>query len=203
MARKSRYTIETSTAKKANVLLAGVYTRLSIEDEEQEDLNSIGNQKKIILDYLKDKEDIVIEDYYVDNGYTGMNFNRPDWQRMMDDLRAGKINCVIVKDISRLGRHFVMTSEIVEKVFPMMGVRLICVNDDFDSASELSDTQALLMPFKMVMNDSYVRDISKKIRSSISAKIDQGEYLPSSSSIPYGYIRNPEKHSFDRSESVV
>ena len=130
MARKSRFVAEIKEEKKAAMLLAGVYTRLSIEDEDDEEQNSIGNQKKIVLDYLKDKEDIALVDYYVDNGYTGMNFNRPDFQRMMDDLRSGKINCVIVKDISRLGRHFVMTSEFVEKIFPMMGVRLICINDD-------------------------------------------------------------------------
>ena len=122
---------------------------------------------------------------------------------MMNDLRSGKINCVIVKDISRLGRHFVMTSEFVEKIFPMMGIRLICINDDYDSFDENCDSASLLLPFKMVMNDSYVKDISKKIRSSISAKMDSGEYLPSASSIPYGYIRNPEQNTFDIDEEVA
>lgn len=203
MARKSRYAVELKEEKKTAMLLAGVYTRLSIEDEDDEEQNSIGNQKKIALDYLKNKEDIVLAEYYVDNGYTGMNYNRPDYQRMMDDLRSGKINCVIVKDISRLGRHFVMTSEYVEKVFPMMNVRLICINDDFDSFDEHCDSAALLLPFKMVMNDSYVKDISKKIRSSISAKINSGEYLPSASSIPYGYIRNPEENTYDIDEETA
>lgn len=203
MARKSRYVAEVKEEKKTAMLLAGVYTRLSIEDEDDEEQNSIGNQKKIALDYLKDKDDIAVTEYYVDNGYTGMNFSRPDFQRMMNDLRSGKINCVIVKDISRLGRHFVMTSEFVEKIFPMMGVRLICINDDYDSFDENCDSASLLLPFKMVMNDSYVKDISKKIRSSISAKMDSGEYLPSASSIPYGYIRNPERNTFDIDEEVA
>lgn len=203
MARKSRYVAEVKEEKKTAMLLAGVYTRLSIEDEDDEEQNSIGNQKKIALDYLKDKDDIAVTEYYVDNGYTGMNFSRPDFQRMMNDLRSGKINCVIVKDISRLGRHFVMTSEFVEKIFPMMGVRLICINDDYDSFDENCDSASLLLPFKMVMNDSYVKDISKKIRSSISAKMDSGEYLPSASSIPYGYIRNPEQNTFDIDEEVA
>ena len=203
MARKSRYVAEVKEEKKTAMLLAGVYTRLSIEDEDDEEQNSIGNQKKIALDYLKDKDDIAVTEYYVDNGYTGMNFSRPDFQRMMNDLRSGKINCVIVKDISRLGRHFVMTSEFVEKIFPMMGVRLICINDDYDSFDENCDSASLLLPFKMVMNDSYVKDISKKIRSSISAKMDSGEYLPSASSIPYGYIRNPEHNTFDIDEEVA
>lgn len=203
MARKSRYVAEVKEDKKTAMLLAGVYTRLSIEDEDDEEQNSIGNQKKIALDYLKDKDDIAVTEYYVDNGYTGMNFNRPDFQRMMNDLRSGKINCVIVKDISRLGRHFVMTSEFVEKIFPMLGVRLICINDDYDSFDENCDSASLLLPFKMVMNDSYVKDISKKIRSSISAKMDSGEYLPSASSIPYGYIRNPEQNTFDIDEEAA
>lgn len=203
MARKSRYVAEVKEEKKTAMLLAGVYTRLSIEDEDDEEQNSIGNQKKIALDYLKDKDDIAVTEYYVDNGYTGMNFSRPDFQRMMNDLRSGKINCVIVKDISRLGRHFVMTSEFVEKIFPMIGVRLICINDDYDSFDENCDSASLLLPFKMVMNDSYVKDISKKIRSSISAKMDSGEYLPSASSIPYGYIRNPEQNTFDIDEEVA
>ncbi len=203
MARKSRYVAEVKEEKKTAMLLAGVYARLSIEDEDDEEQNSIGNQKKIALDYLKDKDDIAVTEYYVDNGYTGMNFSRPDFQRMMNDLRSGKINCVIVKDISRLGRHFVMTSEFVEKIFPMMGIRLICINDDYDSFDENCDSASLLLPFKMVMNDSYVKDISKKIRSSISAKMDSGEYLPSASSIPYGYIRNPEQNTFDIDEEVA
>ena len=203
MARKSRYAVEVKETKKASMLLAGVYTRLSIEDDDDEEQSSIVNQKKIVLDYLKDTADILVTEYYVDNGYTGMNFNRPDFMRMMKDLRSGKINCVIVKDVSRLGRHFVMTSEYVEKVFPMMGVRLICINDDYDSASENCDSAALLLPIKMVMNDTYVKDISKKIRSSISAKMDNGTYLPSASSIPYGYIRNPEENTFDIDEEVA
>lgn len=203
MARKSRYVAEVIEQKKTAMLLAGVYTRLSIEDDDDEEQNSIGNQKKIVLDYLKDKDGIAVAEYYVDNGYTGMNFNRPAFQRMMNDLRSGKINCVIVKDVSRLGRHFVMTSEFVEKIFPMMGVRLICINDDYDSSDENCDSAALLLPFKMVMNDSYVKDISKKIRSSITAKMDNGEFLPSASSIPYGYIRNPEQNTFDIDEEVA
>ena len=96
---------------------------------------------------------------------------------MMDDLKRGRINCVIVKDISRLGRHFVLTSELVERVFPEMKVRLICIDDNYDSDNIDADSLALTMPLKMVMNDYYVKDISRKIRSSISTKMINGEYL--------------------------
>jgi DNA invertase Pin-like site-specific DNA recombinase len=126
-----------------------------------------------------------------------MNYQRPGFQEMMQDLYAGIIDCVIVKDISRLGRHFILTSEMVEKTFPSMGVRLICINDEYDSIDPKADSASLLFQIKMVMNDNYAKDFSKKIRSSIGAKMNAGEFLPSSGSIPYGYIRNPQKGTFD------
>lgn len=203
MARKSRYINESQTYKKESIFKVGIYARLSIEDDDNEEQNSIGNQRKIILDYLKDKTDMIATEFYTDNGFTGMNFNRPDFQKMMSDIRSNKINCVIVKDISRFGRHFVMTSEYVEKIFPLLGTRLICVNDDYDSQDELCDTSALLMPIKMVMNDSYARDISIKIRSSIKSKMNSGEFLPASVSIPYGYKRNIEAKTYDIDEETA
>lgn len=198
MARKSRFDI---VSKPVLVVeeecLCGIYSRLSVEDGDDEEQNSIGNQKKIILDFLKDHPKIKVVGFYSDNGYTGMNYNRPDFKRMMQDLRDGIINCVIIKDISRLGRHFIFTSEYVESIFPEMQVRLISVNDDYDSADETSDATALTLPLKMVMNDYYVKDISRKIRSSITAKMDEGSFLPSAGSIVYGYIRNPAENTFD------
>lgn len=198
MARKSRFDI---VSKPILVVeeecLCGIYSRLSVEDGDDEEQNSIGNQKKIILDFLKDYPKIKVVGFYSDNGYTGMNYNRPDFKRMMQDLRDGIINCVIIKDISRLGRHFILTSEYVESIFPEMQVRLISVNDDYDSADETSDATALTLPLKMVMNDYYVKDISRKIRSSITAKMDEGSFLPSAGSIAYGYIRNPAENTFD------
>ena len=198
MARKSRFDV---VSKPILVVeeecLCGIYSRLSVEDGDDEEQNSIGNQKKIVLDFLKDHPKIKVVGFYSDNGYTGMNYNRPDFKRMMQDLRDGIINCVIIKDISRLGRHFIFTSEYVESIFPEMQVRLISVNDDYDSADETSDATALTLPLKMVMNDYYVKDISRKIRSSITAKMDEGSFLPSAGSIVYGYIRNPAENTFD------
>ena len=198
MARKSRYAILPEAAR-ANVpgYRAGLYRRLSEEDGDNEEQNSLGNQKKIVQDYLEGKEDIEIIETYTDNGYTGMNYDRPDYIRMMADLQENRINCIIVKDISRLGRHFVLTSELVERTLPEMGVRLICVNDNYDSLDKLSNTAALMLPLKMVMNDSYAKDISVKIRSSISAKMHTGEFLPANGSIPYGYLRNTQGVTYD------
>lgn len=198
MARKSRVKILKAAAPEEEALvLAGEYGRLSVEDGDDIEQNSIGNQQKITLHYLEEHPGIKLVDTYYDNGYTGMNYDRPGFIRMLNDLKIGRINCVIVKDISRLGRHFVMTSEFVERTFPEMGVRLICINDAYDSADENADTSALTMPLKMVMNDYYVKDISNKIRSSISAKMAGGEFLPAAGSIPYGYLRNAELATYD------
>ncbi len=203
MARKSRLAETKTQALGEQGFYAGIYARLSVEDHDDFEQNSIGNQQKIVQSFLAEHTEIEAVEYYADNGFTGMNFARPAFQQMLHDLRRGKINCVIVKDISRLGRHFVQTGEYVEKIFPQMGVRLICVNDDYDSAENNNNSAELLMPIKMVMNDSYVRDISQKINSSIHAKMKSGEYLPASGSIPYGYKRDEANHTFARDEETA
>lgn len=198
MARKSRYeTIaQIGTALSGAAFTAGLYLRLSVEDGDDLENNSIGNQRKIGLDFLRGRTDIALGGIYIDNGRTGMNFKRSGFQSMLSDLEDGKINCVIVKDVSRLGRHYVMTSEYVEKVFPTMGVRLICINDPYDSADPRADRDSLLMPFKLIMNDTYVKDTARKIQSSINAKMRNGVFLPAAGSIPYGYLRNPEEITY-------
>lgn len=198
MARKSRYAEAVQLAEeKCRKYQAAHYGRLSVEDGDDVERNSIGNQRKIATHFAMGRDDIEIVAHYFDHGYSGMNYDRPDFQRMMEDAQNGKINCIIVKDISRFGRHFVTTSEYVERILPNMGIRLICINDHYDSAEEGADVNALMLPLKMVMNDSYVRDISRKIRSGISAKMNSGEFLPASGSVPYGYIRNPEETTYD------
>ena len=175
------------------------YLRLSKLGKRYES-ESIDNQQKLIHEFVQRHPEITLVGEQVDDGYTGTNYDRPGFQGVMDAIREKKANCVIVKDISRLGRHFVQTGEYVEKIFPQMGVRLICVNDDYDSIEENNNSAELLMPIKMVMNDSYVRDISQKINSSIHAKMKSGEYLPASGSIPYGYKRDAANHTFARDE---
>ncbi len=196
MARKSRYDQNTASLQEPENCLCGIYARLSVEDGDNEEDNSIGNQKKIGLHYLSKHPDIKLVDTYSDNGYTGMNYNRPGFARMLQDLQSGRINCILIKDISRLGRNFISTSDFVERVFPEMHVRLISINDEFDSNMENSDASALTLPLKMIMNDYYVKDVSRKIRSSITAKMDNGEFIPASGSIPYGYLRSKEGDSF-------
>lgn len=198
MARKSKYNdspvleIESGAAWKV-----AIYLRLSVEDGDDIEQNSIGNQKKLCLAYLADKKDMSVVNVYTDHGYSGMSYKRPGFIEMYDAITKGLINCVIVKDISRFGREYLATSEFLQRTFPMMGIRLICLNDDYDSENPNADVEGLLLPFKMILNDSYAKDTSVRIRSSINAKMNSGEYLPSASSIPYGYLRNPEKNTFD------
>lgn len=195
MARTSKYTQPISSVTESRYI-AGLYLRLSVEDGDNLEYNSIGNQRKICMDYLARQKDVEFGEIYIDNGRTGMNYRRPGFQAMFADLEDRKINCVIVKDISRLGRNYILTSEYVEKVFPTMGVRLICVNDEFDSESPDSNQESLLMPFRLIMNDTYVKDTARKIRSSIQAKMTCGEFLPSASSVPYGYLRLPQEGTY-------
>lgn len=197
MARKSRYgrTLP-DAAPEAGRCVAAVYLRLSVEDGDSAESNSIGNQRKICLSYLEGLDGLEAGKVYVDDGHTGMNYRRPGFQAMLADLEAKKAGCVIVKDVSRLGRHYIMTSEYVERIFPAMGVRLICINDGYDSADPSSDRESLLMPFKLMMNDTYVKDTARRIKSSIHAKMAAGKYLPASGSIPYGYLRDPRRNTF-------
>lgn len=198
MARKSKYLTAQPLPAASVYYLAGQYGRLSVEDGDDTESNSIGNQAKIADAFLAEHPDIQIVERYADNGYTGMSYNRPAFHQLMADVRSGKINCIIIKDISRLGRHFVETSELVEQILPAMNVRLISVNDNYDSLLQDAGAAAsLTMPLKMVMNENYAKDISRKIRSSIHAQMRSGTYLPSSGSIPYGYLRNAAAASYD------
>lgn len=204
MARKSKYLSAQPLPETSVHYLAGQYGRLSVEDGDDTESNSIGNQAKIADAFLAECPDIQIVERYADNGYTGMNYNRPAFHQMMADVRSGKINCIIIKDISRLGRHFVETSELVEQIFPAMNVRLISVNDNYDSlVQDAGAAASLTMPLKMVMNENYAKDISRKIRSSIHAQMRSGTYLPSSGSIPYGYLRNAAAASYDIDEDTA
>lgn len=179
------------------------YLRLSKLGKRYES-ESIDNQRKLIHEFVQRHPEITLVGEQVDDGYTGTNYDRPGFQGVMDAIREKKANCVIVKDISRLGRHFVETSELVEQIFPAMNVRLISVNDNYDSlVQDAGAAASLTMPLKMVMNENYAKDISRKIRSSIHAQMRSGTYLPSSGSIPYGYLRNAAAASYDIDEDTA
>ena len=179
---------------------AAMYVRLSKEDADvanslKAESESIQNQKRLIRDFVKDKPDIEITKEYEDDGYSGSDFNRPGFQAMIDDIRKGIIDCVIVKDLSRFGREYIDSGKYIERIFPTLGVRFIAINDNIDRCQEYQDD--IVVPFKNLMNDAYCRDISIKIRSNLEAKRKAGQYTGPFT--PYGYLKDAE----DKNRLVV
>lgn len=177
---------------------AAIYVRLSKEDGDVSDAskaesNSISNQKELIRDFLKDKQDIVIVSERVDDGYSGVNFERPAFQLMLEDIKQGKVDCVVVKDLSRFGRNYIESGRYIEKIFPMLGVRFIAINDNYDSLTGKSQTDEIVIPFKNLINDAYCRDISIKIRSHLDVKRRKGEFIGSFTI--YGYAKDEHDHN--------
>ena len=168
------------------IFKAAIYCRLSNEDGDKEQSDSIKNQIEIVRSFIKKEENILEIGLYIDDGYTGMNFDRPDFQRMMNDIIKGDINTVITKDQSRLGREHIETSNYLEKVFPTLGVRYISVLDNYDS---LTGSNEDIAPFKSLINDMYSKDISKKVRGAFDAKRKQGNFIGAFA--PYGYKKDP------------
>lgn len=169
---------------------AAIYVRLSKEDGDKVESDSIVNQKELIRDYLKGMPDICVCSERVDDGFSGVSFDRPDFLRMMEDVRAGKINCIIVKDLSRFGRNFVEAGRYIDQIFPFLGVRFISINDGYDSYCQRSSSDKILIPFKNLINDAYCRDISVKIRSQLEIKRKKGDFIGSFA--VYGYLKTPE-----------
>ena len=165
----------------------GLYIRLSREDDDKTlESESITNQKSLLTQYVKENN-LRLVDIYIDDGYSGTNFDRPEFKRMIDDILKGKINMVITKDMSRLGRDYIGTGELIEKFFPTHGVRYIAVTDNIDTYLDNSNND--IAPFKAIMNDMYAKDISKKIKSSLRAKQKEGKWVGGRT--PFGYIQDP------------
>ena len=171
-----------------SILRTALYCRLSKDDMLQGDSESIKTQKAMLTQYAKEHGFLIVE-VYVDDGWSGLNFQRPDFNRMLDDIEAGKIDVVITKDLSRLGRDHLKVGHFTEIYFPMKNVRYIAVNDGVDTANKNNDIAAL----KNVMNEFYSRDNSRKIRSSIRARAKAGLYRTSFN--PIGYRKSPDNHN--------
>ena len=172
--------------KKRELFYAAVYIRLSREDGDKEESDSVGNQRKLLKEYVSKMEDVIVYDTYVDDGYTGTSFNRPSFKRMITDIEEGKVNCVVVKDLSRFGRDYIDTGRYLERVFPELGVRFISVSDGIDSIRQTYD---MLLPIKNIFNEQYARDISKKIQATVKSKQKAGEFIGAFTS--YGYKKSP------------
>lgn len=195
MARKSRKgTAERLPAVKdvvagTAVAPAAVYARLSVENSGKDDGgDSIANQVGFCREFLKDHPELRLEAVYEDNGEKGTHFDRPQFQKMMEDIRRGRIRCVIVKDLSRFGRDYIECGYYLEKIFPFMGVRFIAITDRYDSLTAGDAEGTLMVPLKNMVNAAYAKDISRKIITSFRARQDKGEFLPSFA--PYGYVKS-------------
>ena len=175
---------------KDRVYHAAVYVRLSKEDGDKEESDSIVNQKELIRAFLADKPEIRICGEFVDDGYSGADFNRPSFKRMVSQIEAGQIDCVVVKDLSRFGRNFVEAGRYIDQIFPAMDIRFIAVNDHYDSVNGRTSSDRILIPFKNLINDAFCRDISIKVRSQLEIKRKKGDFIGSFA--VYGYQKSPE-----------
>ena len=172
-------------SSKKECYFAGAYTRLSQDDGDKAESDSIRNQKELIRNFQKSHSEIHIVEEYSDDGYSGVNFERPGFQKMITDIHEKKIDCIIVKDLSRFGRNYIETGKYIEQIFPALGVRFIAINDNYDSAEKRQPGDQIILPFKNLVNDAYSRDLSVKIRSNLNAKRQIGDYVGAFA--PYGY----------------
>lgn len=179
--------------KKEILYHAAVYLRVSRDDEDIDGnnktmSNSIASQRDLACSFVRKQEDMELFDIYIDDGYSGANFDRPDFKRMMADIEAGHVNCVIVKDLSRFGRDYIEAGRFIQKTFPAVSVRFIAVTDNYDSLTADRNTTSLVIPVKNFVNDSYCRDISSKVKSHQKVKREQGKFIGAFA--VYGYCKD-------------
>ncbi len=169
---------------------ATLYLRLSRDDGDKEESNSITGQRELLRDYISQRPELREYAVRVDDGFSGSTFERPSFQKMIEDVKAGRTDCIIVKDLSRFGRNYLDAGEYIEKIFPFLGVRFIAVNDNYDSLGDKKASDDLIIPFKNLINEAYCRDISVKIRSQLEIKRKNGQFLGSFAA--FGYLKDEQ-----------
>jgi len=191
MPRKSRKTenVQAAPEIREDVWNTAQYSRLSVLDSGKKDGESILNQQEMLRNYIAERPELIAKGVYVDNGETGVDFLRPAWSDMMSAIKSGKINCVVVKDLSRIGRSYLEVGEYLEKIFPMLGVRVIAINDGYDSLT-LTNGGRLVSNLKNLVNDIYAKDISRKSSAALRMKQKQG--LHCCAFAPYGFMKDPD-----------
>lgn len=195
MARKSRKESSVQTSESFSKTIGyqvGFYLRLSDKEAKDRDSESIENQFALLKDFIKNKPDFRLISTFTDDGKTGTNFRRSGFQQMMDEVRNGRINCIIVKDLSRFGRNYLEAGHYIEHVFPFLNVRFIAVTDGFDTLTATPAQLSYLIPLKNIMNENYARDISKKERSAKKVLRKKGCFLGAYAM--YGYEKTSDKH---------
>ena len=172
--RKSKYFSTENNTIKQKTWLTALYIRLSQEDndngQDKLESNSITSQKTLLNEFIEEHDDLIVYDTYVDDGYTGTDFERPAFQRLLEDMRNGNIDCVLVKDLSRLGRNYIEVGNYIEQIFPLFNIRFIAINDNVDSFKNPTSINTIIVPFKNLINDEYARDTSIKIRTALNGR---------------------------------
>ena len=187
--RRERQDVQLQKAESGlKVYQTAIYARLSREDNLNNS-DSIENQIALLERYIDARPYLQLVDTFTDNGFSGTDFERPEWQRLMEAVQQRKINCIIVKDLSRLGRNYIETGEFLEKICPFFGIRFIAVNDNFDTDTAEANGQ-LSISLSNIINDYYAKDISRKVTSALRSKMEKGEYIGSWEK--YGYVKSPE-----------
>lgn len=176
---------------------ATLYLRLSRDDGDKEESGSITGQRELLRDYISQHPELREYAIRIDDGFSGSTFERPGFQKMIEDVKAGRTDCIVVKDLSRFGRNYLDAGEYIEKIFPFLGVRFIAVNDNYDSLGEKKSSDDLIIPFKNLINEAYCRDISMKIRSQLEIKRKNGQFLGSFAA--FGYLKDEQ----DKNKLVV
>ena len=198
MARKSRKAQAQPVAevkKETAALPTAIYARLSVENSgKDDDGNSLQNQIAVCKDYLDGCPHLRLTEVYSDNGRTGTVFDRPAWNRLMDDVRTGKIQCIVVRDLSRFGRDYVETGSYLEKIFPALGTRFISVKENFDNFTCGNAMESLSVSLQNLVNAMYSRDISKKVSTALRAQMETGRFR--NRNLPYGYLWNGDKTAY-------
>ena len=181
---------------------AAMYLRLSRDDGDKTESDSISNQRALIMDYASNLENVEIVCEMIDDGYSGSNFDRPGFTELLKAIKIRKVNCVIVKDLSRFSRDYIGSGMYVMNLFPKWGVRIIAINDGYDSINPMTANDELMISFKSIVNDIYLRDISTKIRSHLEVKRKRGEYI--GTFVVYGYMKSEQdKHKIVVDENVA
>lgn len=192
MARKSRKENASvqAAALEVKTYKTAIYVRLSREDERKVESESVENQTEFLKDYVSKDASLELVDEYVDRHFTGTKFDRPEFMRMLEDVKGGRIDCVVVKDLSRLGRNYLEAGDYIEKIFPFFGVRFVAVADGYDSLTSNPAEDGLVVPLKNLINEAYAKDISKKICTSFENQFKQGIFFATTAA--YGYKKDPD-----------
>jgi len=181
---------------------ACLYLRISKEDGDKEESESITNQRALLLSHAEKLSGVTVVATKIDDGWSGANFQRPAFIEMMEEIRAGKIDCVLVKDLTRFGRNFGESGKYIEHVFPFLGVRFVSANDGIDSANKKGRSDDIVVPFLNLISDAYCRDISIKIRSQLDVKRKKGDFVGAFA--VYGYKRGDDSEvGYNRNRLLV